>query len=66
MTVVAATERPSTPLWWYGLVALAAVLAVLWVVKVVVGFVLGLVKVAIVVILALAVVSWVLDRKAAR
>lgn len=63
---MAAPERPSTPLWWYGLVAFAALLAVLWVVKVVVGFVLGLVKVAIVVILAIALVSWVLDRKAAR
>ena len=61
-----APERPSTPLWWYGLVGLAALLAVLWLVKVVVGFVLGLVKVAIVVILAIALVSWVLDRKAAR
>ena len=63
---MAAPERPATPLWWYALVGLAALLAMLWVVKVVVGFVLGLVKVVIVVILAIALVSWVLGRKAER
>ena len=63
---MAAPQRPTTPLWWYGLVALAALLVVLWVVKVVVGFVLGLVKVAIVVILVIAAVSWVLGSKAER
>jgi energy-coupling factor transporter transmembrane protein EcfT len=63
---VAAPERPSTPLWWYGLVGLAALLTVLWVVRIVVGFVLGLVKVAILLILAVALVSWVLGKKAER
>jgi hypothetical protein len=63
---VAANERPTTPIWWYGLVGLAALLAALWVLSVVVGFVLGLVKVAIVVILAIALVSWVLGSKAER
>ena len=63
---MAAPERPTTPLWWYGLVGLAILLIALWVVKVVVGFVLGLVKVAIVVILAIALVSWVLGSKAER
>ena len=64
---MAAPERPSkTPLWWYGLVALAALLAVLWVVKIVVGLVLGLVKVAIVVILGIALVTWVFQSKAER
>ena len=63
---MAAPERPTTPLWWYGLVGLAALLVVLWVVSVVVGFVLGLVKVAIVVILAIALVSWVVGSKAER
>jgi len=53
-------------LWWYGLVGLATFLAVLWVVKLVVGFALGLVKVAIVVILGIALVSWVLGNKAER
>jgi hypothetical protein len=59
-------ERPATPLWIYGLVALAAVLACLWVVRVVVGVLLGFVKVAIVVILAVAIVGWVLDQKTER
>lgn len=64
---MAAPERPSTtPLWWYGLVGLAALLAVLWIVKVVVGVVLGLVKVAIVVILVIALLSWVVGNKAER
>ncbi|MEY2452834.1 MAG: hypothetical protein QOD92_2408 [Acidimicrobiaceae bacterium] len=63
---MAANERPTTPIWWYGLVGLAALLAALWVLSVVVGFVLGLVKVAIVVILAIALVSWVLGSKAER
>jgi hypothetical protein len=64
--VAAPAKRPTTPLWWYGLVALAALLAVLWVVKIVVGLVLGLVKVAIVVILLVALVSWVFQSKAER
>ena len=63
---MAAAERPSTPLWWYGLVALAAVLAVLWLISAVVGFLLGLLKVAIVVILGIAAVSWVVGSKAKR
>lgn len=63
---MAEAERPSTPLWWYGLVGLAAILAALWVISAVVGFLLGLLKIAIVVILAIAVVSWVVGRKADR
>jgi hypothetical protein len=59
-------ERPATPLWIYGLVALAAGLAFLWIVKVIVGVLLGFVKVAIVVILAVAVVGWVLEQKTER
>ena len=61
-----AAERPATPLWWYGLVAVAAVLAVLWLTAVIVGFLLSLVKIAIVVILGVAVVGWVLSSKADR
>ena len=53
-------------MWWYGLVALAALLAALWVVKLVVGLALALVKLAILVILAIALVSWVLGSKAER
>jgi len=52
--------------WWYGLVAVAAVLAVLWLTAAIVGFLLGLVKIAIVVILGVALVSWVLNSKADR
>lgn len=63
---MATTRRPATPLWWYGLVAFAAVLAVLWLISAVVGFLLGLVKVAIVVILAIAALSWVIGSKAQR
>jgi len=63
---VVAPERPTTPLWWYGLVAVAAVLAVLWLTAAIVGFLLGLVKVAIVVILGVAAVSWVINSKADR
>jgi len=61
-----AAERPATPLWWYGLVAVAAVLALLWLTAAIVGFLLGLVKIAIVVVLGVAVVSWVLNWKADR
>jgi hypothetical protein len=63
---VAAPQRPTTPVWWYGLVGLAILLGALWAVKLVVGFVLGLVKVAILVILAVALVSWVLGNKVDR
>lgn len=63
---MAAPERPTTPLWWYGLVAIAAVLAVLWLTAAIVGFLLGVVKVAIVVILGVAAVSWALNSKADR
>ncbi len=59
-------RRPSTPWWWYGLVAIAALLAVLWVVSAIVGFLLGLVKLAIVVILAVAVIGWIVNAKADR
>jgi hypothetical protein len=63
---MAAPERPTTPLWWYGLVALAVLLAALWVVNVIVGFALGLIKVAVVVILAIAAISWAVNQKGAR
>lgn len=59
-------ERPTTPLWWYALVGVAIILAVLWLISAVVGFLLGLLKLAIVVILAIAAVSWVVGRKVER
>ena len=59
-------ERPATPLWWYGLVTVAAVLAVLWLTAAIVGFLLGVVKVAVLVILGVAAVTWVVNAKADR
>lgn len=53
-------------MWWYALVGLAAVLAVLWIASVIVGLLLGLVKLAIVVILAVAAITWVVQSKAER
>jgi len=47
-------------------VAIAVVLAVVWLVSAVLGFLLGLVKLAVLVILGIAVVSWVIRSKADR
>jgi len=47
-------------------VAIAVVLAVLWLVSAVVGFLLGLVKLAVLVILGIAVVGWVIRSKSDR
>jgi hypothetical protein len=47
-------------------VAVAIVLAVVWLVSAVLGFLLGLVKLAVLVILGIAVVSWVIRSKADR
>ena len=63
---MAAPQRPATPLWWYALVAIAVVLAVVWLISAVVGFLLGLVKLALLVILGIAVVGWVIRSKADR
>ena len=63
---MAAPERPTTPLWWPLLVAVAVVLAVVWLISAVVGFLLGLVKLAVLVILAIAVVGWVIRSKSDR
>ena len=46
--------------------AVAIVLAVVWLVSTVLGFLLGLVKLAVLVILGIAVVSWVIRSKADR
>ena len=59
-------ERPSTPLWWSVLVLVAAVLAIFWVIGVVIGFLVGLIKIAVLVILSIAIVGYVLGRKADR
>jgi hypothetical protein len=54
------------PLWSYGLVGVAIVLAVLWLVGAVIGFLLSLIKLAIVVVLAAALVAWALGKKTDR
>jgi hypothetical protein len=63
---VADVERPSTPLWWYGVVAIAGLLAALWLISTVIGFLFGIVKVAVVVVLAIAVVGWAVGKKSSR
>jgi hypothetical protein len=63
---VADVERPFTPLWWYALVGVAVVLAALWLISAVVGFLFGLVKLAVIVILAIALVGWIVGKKTAR
>ena len=60
---MADVERPSTPLWWYGIVAIAVVLAGLWLVSAVVGFLLGLVKLAVIVVLSIAVIGWIVEQE---
>ncbi len=44
----------------------AVVLAALWLISAVVGFLFGLVKLAVIVILAIALVGWIVGKKAAR
>jgi len=63
---MADVERPSTPLWWYAIVAVAVVLAALWLVSAVVGFLFGILKLAVIVILAIAFVGWIVGKKASR
>jgi hypothetical protein len=53
-------------LWTYAVVAVAVVLAALWLLAAVIHFVVGLVKVAIVVVLALALMAWVVGKKSER
>jgi hypothetical protein len=59
-------DAPRYPLWTYGLVGVAMVLAVLWLVGTVIGFLLGLIKLAVVIVLAGALVAWALGKKADR
>jgi len=63
---VADVERPSTPLWWYAIVAIAIVLAGLWLLSAVIGFLFGLLKVAVIVVLVVALVGWIVGKKASR
>ena len=59
-------RRPSNPIGWYVLVGIAAVLAIFWALSAVISFVVGVVKIAVVVILVLALVGYVVSRKANR
>jgi hypothetical protein len=63
---VAEIERPSTPIWWYLLVAVAVVVAVFWLLGAVISFVVGIVKLAALIILGLAVIGYVVSRKVDR
>lgn len=63
---MADTRRSSTPAWWYLLIAVAAVLAIFWVLSAVISFVVGLVKLAVLLILGLALVGYVVSRKVDR
>jgi hypothetical protein len=63
---VADVERPSTPLWWYAVVAVAVVLAALWLLSAIIGFLFGLLKIVVIVVLAVALIGWIVGKKAAR
>jgi hypothetical protein len=63
---VADVERPSTPLWWYAIVAIAVVLAALWLISAAVGFLLSVLKLVVIVILAVAFVGWIVGKKTRR
>ncbi len=57
---------PRYPTWASVAVAIAIVLAAIWLLAAVVHFIIGLVKVAVVVVLAVALVAWVLGKKSER
>jgi hypothetical protein len=51
------------PIWAYVAVGIAAVLAVLWLVQAVLGALAGLVQLIIIVVLAMAVIGWAVNRQ---
>ncbi len=53
-------------MWAYVVVAAAIVLAAIWLLAAVVHFIIGLVKVAVVLVLAIALVAWIVGKKAER
>ena len=59
-------DAPRYPTWAYVVVAVAIVLAAIWLLGAVVHFIIGLVKVAVVLVLALALVAWIVGKKAER
>lgn len=64
--MAAADDAPRYPLWTYGLVAVAVILAALWLLGAVIGFLLGVLKLAIIVVLAAALLAWAVGKKAER
>ena len=63
---MAERERAGPGCGWSLIVAVAALLAVLWFVEAVIGFVFSLVRIAVVVILAIALLGYIVNRKADR
>lgn len=59
-------DAPRYPLWVYGVVGLAIVLGAIWLLAAAVGLLLGLVKVAIVVVLSIALIAWLIGKRAER
>jgi hypothetical protein len=56
-------EETRYPIWVYAVVGVAIVLAVLWLVRAVLGALAGLIQTAIIVVLALAVIGWAVNQK---
>ena len=63
---MADVERPLRPCGGTRSSAIAVVLAAIWLVSAVVGFLFGLLKLAVIVILAVALVGWIVGKKASR
>jgi hypothetical protein len=61
--LAAVDDETRFPLWVYGVVGLALVLFVLWIVRAVLGAIAGLVQMAILVVLAMAVIGWAVNAK---
>jgi uncharacterized membrane protein required for colicin V production len=47
-------------------VAVAVVLAALWLLSAIIGFLFGLLKIVVIVVLAVALIGWIVGKKAAR
>jgi uncharacterized membrane protein len=64
--MAAPDDKLRYPLWTYAVVGVAILLAVMWTIAAVIGFLVGLVKVVIVLVLAAALVAWVIGQKSER
>ena len=51
------------PLWAYAAVGIAALLVLLWIVRAVLGAIAGLINLAIIVVVAMAVIGWAVNRQ---